>query len=93
MAGLACIDKSDKSEGLGYEPADLTVHPPPPDLPKVSLLFSYRCLLSCVPKTNVLKGKPVLFGVIHVKRPNNVFCQIIHSNQMLLNLTFLDNNE
>ena len=45
---------------LGYEPADLTVHPPP-ELPRVGSFFSYRCLV--FPK-NVLKGKPEYFGVI-----------------------------
>ena len=29
---------------LGYEPADLTV-PPPPELPRVGSFFSYRCLV------------------------------------------------
>ena len=35
----------------------------------------------------------MLFGVIQVKRPKNVFFQYIHSNPILRNLTFLDNNE
>ena len=75
---------------LGYEPADLTVHPPPP--PQncrewVHFLFSYRCLV--FPK-NVLKGKPVLFGIIEVKRPKNVIFQPIHSNPILIILTFLE---
>ena len=43
---------------VGYELADLTVHPPPPKLSRVGSFFSYRCLV--FPK-NVLKGKPVLF--------------------------------
>ena len=30
---------------LGYEPADRTVHPPPPELPRVGSFFSYRCLV------------------------------------------------
>ena len=29
---------------LGYEPGDLTVHPPP-ELPRVGSFFSYRCLV------------------------------------------------
>ena len=29
---------------LGYKPADATVHPPP-ELPRVDLFFSYRCLV------------------------------------------------
>ena len=30
---------------IGYEPAYLTVHPPPPELPRVGSFFSYRCLV------------------------------------------------
>ena len=30
---------------IGYEPADLTVHPPPPELPRVGSFFSYKCLV------------------------------------------------
>ena len=77
---------------IDYEPADLTVHPPPPppELPRVGSFFSYRCLVF---PNNVLKGKPVLFGSIEVKRPKNVFFQHIYSNSILIFLTFLDNNE
>ena len=46
---------------VGYEPADLTVHPPPPELPRMGSFFSYRCLV--FPK-KCLKGKPEYFGVI-----------------------------
>ena len=79
---------------IGYEPADLTVHPPPPpppELPRVGSCFSYRCLV--FPKKNVLKGKPEYYGVIQVKRPQNVFFKHIHSNPILKNSTLLDNNE
>ena len=61
---------------------------PPPELPRVGSFFSYRCS-----QKNVLKGKPVLFGIIEVKRPKNVVFQHIHSNPILIILTFLDNNE
>ena len=61
--------------------------PPPPELPRVGSLFSYRCLV--FPK-HVLKGKPMLFGVISDKRPQNVFFDYIHSNQILINLTLFD---
>ena len=44
--------------------------PPPLELPNVGSFFSYRCLVFL---KNVLKGKPVLFGIIEVKRPKNVF--------------------
>ena len=30
---------------IGNEPADLTVHPPPSELPTVGSCFSYRCLV------------------------------------------------
>ena len=30
---------------IGNEPADLTVQPPPPELPRVGSFFSYRCLV------------------------------------------------
>ena len=76
-----------KPRTLGYEPADLTVHPPPPELPRVGYFF---CLGS---QKNVLKGKPLLFGIIMVKIPKNVVFQRIHSNPILIILTFLDNNE
>ena len=67
-----------------------TVPCTPPELPRVGSFFSYRCLV--FPK-NVHKGKPALFGIIEVKRPKNVFFQHIHSNPILITLTFLDNNE
>ena len=56
--------------------------------------FIFFVWVSSVPKQkNVLKGKPVLYGIIQVKRPKNVFLQHIQSNPILINLTFLDNNE
>ena len=51
---------------------------PPPELPRVGLFFSYRCLV--YPK-NVPKRKPMLFGVIQVKRPQNVFFSLYSLNQ------------
>ena len=30
---------------IGYEPADLTVHPPPPKRSRVGSFFSHRCLV------------------------------------------------
>ena len=50
---------------LGYEPADLTVHHPPPPKKNAKgwfIFLSYRCLV--FPEKNVLKGKHVLFGDI-----------------------------
>ena len=31
---------------IGYEPADLTVHPPPPKTIEGGFIFSHRCLVS-----------------------------------------------
>ena len=76
---------------VGYEPADLTVHPPPPRTAEGGFIFFVW--VSSVPKEKILKGKPVLFGIIEVKRPKNVVFQHIHSNPILIILTFLYNNE
>ena len=46
-----CRNYFDKE--IGYEPADFTVHPPPPELPKVGSFFSHRCLVfpkKCPPR-------------------------------------------
>ena len=67
--------------------------PPPPELPRVGSFFSYMCLVFPKKCPQSLKGKPVLFGIIEVKRPKNVVFQHIHSNPILIILTFLDNNE
>ena len=75
---------------MSYEPADLTVYPPPPELPRVGSFFRIGVLCS---QKNVLNGKPVLFGISEVKRPQNVGFQHIHSNPILIILTFLDNNK
>ena len=68
----------------------ITVHPTP-ELPRLGLFFSYRCLV--FPQKNVLKRKPEYFRDIQVNRPENVFFQHIYSNPILTNLTFLDNDE
>ena len=48
---------------LGYEPADLTVHPPPQNCR--GWVHFFRIGVLCSPK-NVLKRKPEYFGVIEV---------------------------
>ena len=68
---------------LGYEPADLTVHPP--RIAEGGFIFSYRCLVF---PQNVFKRKPVLLGIIEVKRLINVVFQHIHSNPIFIILTF-----
>ena len=45
---------------LGYKPADLTVHPPPPKK-TIEGGFIFLVSVSSVPQKNVLRGKPVLF--------------------------------
>ena len=44
--------------------------PPPRTVEGGFIFFSYKCLV--LPQ-NVFKGKPEYFGVIHDKRPKNVF--------------------
>ena len=55
--------------------------------------MSQNTLPCTPPPQNCYKEKPVLFRVIQVKRPKIVFFQHIHSNPILINLAFLDNNE
>ena len=39
------IDQLNSKQPIGYEPADLTVHPPPPKRSRVGSFFSHRCLV------------------------------------------------
>ena len=48
---------------IGYEPVDLTVHPPP-EPPRVGSFFLYMCLMF---PENVLKGKPALPELLGLK--------------------------
>ena len=56
---------------LGYEPADLTVHPPPPELPMVGSFFSYRCLV--FPKKMSSKKSLNISELFRFKDPKSVF--------------------
>ena len=56
-------------------PQTLPCTPPPPELPRVGSFFFVS--VSSLPKKNVLGRKPVLFGVIQVKRPQNVVFTIL----------------
>ena len=67
---------------LGYEPADFTVHPPPQNCRGWVHLFR-MCVYCLVFPKNVPKGKPVIFGVIQVKRSQNKFFHYIHLNQIM----------
>ena len=60
-----------------------TSPPPPTELRRVGSFFRIGVYCS---QENVPKGKPVLFGVIQVKRPKNVVFHYIHSSQILINL-------
>ena len=53
--------------------------PPPPELPRMGSSFSYRCPVF---QKNVLKGKPVLFGIIEVKRSKKCFFSILTQTQV-----------
>ena len=54
---------------------------------KIIKVFNYYSPKKCPQR------KPVLFGIIQVKRPKSVFFHNIHSNQILINLTFFDDIE
>ena len=60
---------------------------PSPELPRVSSFFSCRYLV--LPK-NVLKGEPVPFEVIQVKRPKKRGFQHIHSNTILISYMYIN---
>ena len=65
--------------------------PPPQNCRLWVHFFSYcRCLV--FPK-KVLKGKSEYFGVIQVKRLQNVVFQHIYSDHILINLTLFDDIE
>ena len=76
---------------IGYEPADLTVHPPPPELPRVGSFSPYRCLVF----TNKMSSRESLCfsELLRLKDQKTCFVQHTHSNPILIILTFLDNNE
>ena len=74
---------------LGYEPADLTVHPPPPRTAESGLTLFAQ--VSSVPPKNVPKGKPEYPGATEAQRPKNAASQHTHSNPILINSTLFDN--
>ena len=61
-------------EHLGYEPANLTVHPPPPKLLRVGSFFSYRCLV--FPKKMSSKESLYLSELSRLKDPKTWFLSI-----------------
>ena len=69
--------------------------PPPPPVPQNCRGWDHVFRIGVYKNVskNVLTGKLVLFRIIQVKRPKNVFFQHIHSNPILIILKFLDNNE
>ena len=78
---------------IGYEPAGLTVHPPPPpqnDHSRVGSFFSYGCLVS--PKF-FPKKKVDFVGDIRIGTHQNVVLRHNHLNPISTKLTSFDNNE
>ena len=57
---------------IGYEPADLTVHPP--ELPRVGSFFSYRCLV--FPKKMSSKESLNISELFRFKDPKTCFFSI-----------------
>ena len=78
-----------KANMVCYEAADLAVHPSPRTA-KGGFNFSYRCLVF---RNKFLKEKPAFFGVIQVKGSKNVFFKHIHSDPILIIVTFFYINE
>ena len=74
---------------IGYEPADLTVHPPP-KRSRVGSFFSHRCL---VPPNFFPKEKVDFVGDIHFRTHKNVVLRHNHSNPISTRLTLFDSIE
>ena len=74
---------------LGYEPAGLTVHPPPRMIKGGFLFFSHGCL---VPPNFFLK-KVDFVGDIRIGTHKNVVLCHNHSNTISTKLTSFDNKE
>ena len=75
---------------LGYEPAGLTVHPPPQNDRGWVHFFSYGCLVS--PKF-FPKKKVDFVGDIRIGTHQNVVLRHNHLNPISTKLTSFDNNE
>ena len=62
---------------IGYEPADLTVYPPPPPQKRsrVGSFFLHRCLVS---QNFFLKEKVDFVGDIHIRTHKNVVLRHNH---------------
>ena len=75
---------------IGYEPADLTVHPPPPKRSRVGSFFSHRCLVS--PKF-FPKEKVDFVGAIRIRMHKNVVLRHNHSSPISTRMTLFDNIE
>ena len=77
------------SLSIGYEPAGLTVHPPPKMI-EVGSFFSYGCLVS--PKF-FPKKKVDFVGDIRIGTHQNVVLRHNHLNPISTKLTSFDINE
>ena len=73
-----CGDSLSTSD-IGYEPTDLTVHPPPPELPRVGSFFSYRCLV--FPKKMSSKESLCFSELLRLKDPKTWFFSIFTQTQ------------
>ena len=88
VSGIYCLNI------VGYEPADLTVHPPPPHRTAEGG-FIFFVYVSSIPPKNILKGKPdcAFRSYSGQKDPKRVFFHYIHSYQILINLKLFHNIE
>ena len=70
---------------IGYEPADLTVHPPPPKKrSRMDSFFSHRCLVSL----KIFRKEKVDFvGDIRIRTHKNVVLRHNHSIPISIRLT------
>ena len=73
-----------------YEPAELTVHPPPPKMIEGGFIFSHRCL---VPSKFFPKEKVDFVGDSRIRTHKTVVLRHNHSNPISTRLTLFDNNE
>ena len=75
---------------LGYEPASLTVHPPPRMIEGGFIFFAW---VSIVPPTYFTKKRVDFVGDIRIGMHQNVVLRHNHLNPILTKLTLFDNYE
>ena len=77
-------------EDIGYEPADLTVHPPPKQS-RVGSFFSHRCLVP--PKFFPQRKSGFCRRLERIRTHTTVVLRHNHSNPISTRLTLFDNIE